>query len=372
MNVVFVNSMRSFGGGEQWLLEAAGGLRDRGHRVAVAARARGALAARVATAGFRVLELPMSGDLDLGSAVRLARFMRREGAELACPSVQRAVRLTALSATIAPLCAVVERKGLVLPVRRTLVNRLVYARSVHHVIANCEAIRASIVQAGLVPSERVSVIPNGIDPRRIGSGGGAAVRAELGIGPADPVVAVVGRLVPDKAHRDALRAFARLVRELPSARLLVAGDGKLRGELERDASETTPQGSVMFLGERKDVPAVLDAADALLVTSVREGMPHVVLEAMAAGTPVVATAVAGIPEMIRDGRDGLLVPPGEPEKAFRATATILSDPALARRLAQAAERRVREEFSLSAMLDRVERCFERELGRARLKRRSCI
>jgi glycosyltransferase involved in cell wall biosynthesis len=148
------------------------------------------------------------------------------------------------------------------------------------------------------------------------------------------------------------------------------GGGKLRGDLELAAAETAPAGSVQFLGERDDVAAILDAADVLLVTSLREGMPHVVLEAMLAGTPVVATSVAGIPEMIEDGRHGLLVPSGEPEAASRAAARILSDPALAGRLAEESERRVRQQFSLSTMLERVERCFERELSLARSRGRS--
>ena len=241
MNVVFVNSLRSFGGGERWLLESAAGLRDRGHRVAVAARAGSALAGRAASSGHRVAELPMRGALDLASAIALARFMRSERAEIACLSVQRAVRLGSLAAAAASVGAVVERKGLLLPVRRTVANRLVYARGVDRVIANCNAIRAGLVGAGLVPAHRVTVIPNGIDPGRAARGAGVAVRTALGIGSKVPVVAVIGRLVPDKGHLDALKAFALLARDLPTARLLIVGGGKLRGDLERslDAGNAT-------------------------------------------------------------------------------------------------------------------------------------
>ena len=214
---------------------------------------------------------------------------------------------------------------------------------------------------GLVTDDRVTVIPNGIDADRVSSGGGAGLREELGLDAAAPVVAIVGRLGPDKGHRIAIKAFAELLRDRPGARLLIAGAGHLEASLREFAAEAVPGGEAMFLGHRDDVGAVLDAADVVLVTSFREGMPHVVLEAMAAGTPIVATAVAGIPEMIEDGVEGVLIPAGSHTSAARAVGGVLGDPARGREFALAARRRVVEDFGLDTMVDRVERCFEREI-----------
>ncbi len=361
MRIAFVNSMRSLGGGERWIVEAARGLADRGHEIAVAARSGSELARRSRASGHATIELPMSGDGDLGSVVRLSSWFARRRSQIVCASVQRAVRIGSLAARLARVAAVVERRGLSFPPKISALNRFTYGRLVSRVIANCAAISDGLLETGLLPASRIVVIPNGIDPDRVPTGGGEAVREELGVAPDAPLVAIVGRLVRDKGHADAFAAFASVVRELPRARLLVVGDGKLRDELRHLASGIEPAGSIIFAGHRPDVPAILDAADVVAVTSLREGMPHVILEAMTAGTPVAATTVAGIPEMIEGGRDGLLVPPDSPEEMARALLTILTDGERAARFAEAARRRVETEFSLTGMIDRVERCFAEEI-----------
>jgi glycosyltransferase involved in cell wall biosynthesis len=357
-----VNSMRAFGGGERWVLEAADGLRARKHEVSIAARAQGALAGRARAAGHAVLELPMSGDLDLASWVRLAAWMRRRRIELACVGIQRAVRIACAAAKLARVRTVVERRGLALPVRRTALNRAVYGSCVTRVVVNCRALAGDLT--GLVPASRITVIPNGIDPSRLVRGGGGALRAALGIAEGAPVIAVLGRLTRDKGHTDALAAFGLVRGRLPDARLLVVGSGKLEADLRREALALFPEGAVLFTGHVDDVAAAIEAAGVVLVTSLREGMPHVVLEAMALGTPVVATAVAGIPEMIEHGRSGLLTPPASPGDAAAAALSVLTDGGLARALAAEARRRVAGEFALGTMIDRTEECFLREIAAA--------
>lgn len=365
MRVAFVNSMRSFGGGERWLLEVARGLESRGHRVAVAGRPRSWLIGRAADQGCETIPVPMRGDLDVLSIARLARGLRTFRPDLVCASIERAVRIGGAAARLAGVRAVVERRGLILPVRRSLAHRVTYTRLVGHVIANCRAIANSLIEGGLVPESMVSVIPNGIDPGRVLKGGGAAVRHEFAIPDDAPLISVVGRLVADKGHRYAIRAFARVVRDHPGARLLIVGSGGLRAELVEMARRTAPAGTVILAGQRGDVPGILDASDVLLVTSLREGMPHVVLEAMVAGVPIVATPVAGIPEMIEDGRHGVLVPPRSPGATAEAVSRLLSDRTSAGRLAREAARRVRSEFSLGEMIDRVESRFAAEVERAK-------
>ncbi len=357
MRVCFVNSLRTFGGGERWLLEAAEGLASRGHTVTVAARVESALASRARHAGYDTLELPMRGDGDPTSIFPLANWLRSTRADVASVNVQRAVRVGAVAARIAGVPGVVERRGLLFPVKPSALNRLTYRRFVTRVIANCGAIANDLAAGGVVPAERIVVIPNGIEAERVSAGAGEELRAELCIDPDTPTVVVIGRLVPDKGHEVALEAFAKIVAQEPRAQLLVVGAGKLRHQLREMAAEMLPQDSWRFLGHRSDVDAVLAAGTVVLVSSFREGMPHVVLEAMAAGTPVVATGVAGIPEMIEHGRDGLLVEPGDPGATAEAVLRLLGDHAGARAMAESARRRVLGEFSLETMIDRVEACF---------------
>jgi glycosyltransferase involved in cell wall biosynthesis len=355
--VLLVNSMRAFGGGERWALEAAEGLAARGHEVALAVRRGSELGARAGRMGLSCRSFAMRGDLDPGSIVSLARWARAIRPDVLSVNIQRAVRLGCAAARLAGVRAVVERRGLLLPVKPSVLDRVVYGRCVTHLVANCEAIRETVVAAGLVRFERTSVIPNGIDPARVPPGGGREIRAEFDVKPSAPLIAIVGRLAPDKRHQDAIRAFAEVAAARPEARLIVVGSGRLEAELRVLAAGLTPRGSVIFAGERGDVPAILDAADVLAVTSVREGAPHVVLEAMVAGIPIAATRVAGIPEMIRDGREGLLVRPESPSEMSVALSRLLDDPKLAAELAAAASERVRAEFGLDAMIDRIEDCF---------------
>jgi glycosyltransferase involved in cell wall biosynthesis len=304
----------------------------------------------------------MSGDLDVASAFRLAAWMRGRRVEIACAGIERAVRVSCAAAKLARVRAVVERRGLALTVRHTALNRAVYGSCVTRVIVNCRALAGDL--SGLVPPSGITVIPNGIDPSRLARGGGGGLRAALGVPAGAPVIAVLGRLTPDKGHRDALAAFAMVRGRLPDARLLIVGSGKLEDELRREAAATHPDGAVLFTGHVDDVGAPIEAAGVVLVTSLREGMPHVVLEAMALGTPVVATAVAGIPEMIEHGRSGLLVPPAAPGDAAAAVVSVLTDPGLARSLVEGARRRVADEFSLVTMIDRTEACFSAEIAAA--------
>lgn len=357
MRICFVNSLRTFGGGERWLLEAAEGLVSRGHVVTVAARVGSALASRARNDGYDALELPMRGDGDPTSIFPLAGWFRSTRTELASVNVQRAVRVGAVAARMAGVPAVVERRGLLFPVKPSALNRFTYRRLVTRVIVNCEAIADDLKAGGVVPQDRIVVIPNGIEPERVSAGGGVELRSQLCLEADTPTVVVIGRLVPDKGHEVALKAFAQVVEREPTARLLVAGAGKLRQQLRGMASEMLPEGSWRFLGHRSDIDAVLAAATVVLVSSFREGMPHVVLEAMAAGTPIVATGVAGIPEMIADGRDGLLVEPGDPAATAAAVLRVLRDREGARIMAESARRRIRGEFSLETMIDRVEACF---------------
>ncbi len=357
MRICFVNSLRTFGGGERWLLEAAEGLVSRGHTVTVAARVESALAARARHAGYETLELPMRGDGDPTSIFPLASWFRSTRTEVASVNVQRAVRVGAIAARMAGVPGIVERRGLLFPVKPSALNRFTYRRLVTRVIANCEAIAGDLAAGGVVPPERIVVIPNGIEPERVSAGSGEELRSELCLEADTPAVVVIGRLVPDKGHEVALEAFAKVVEREPTAKLLVAGAGKLRHQLRQMASEMLPEGSWRFLGHRSDIDAVLAAGTVVLVSSYREGMPHVVLEAMAAGTPIVATGVAGIPEMIEHGRDGLLVEPGDPDATAAAVLQLLSDRESARTMAESARRRILGEFSLETMIDRVEACF---------------
>ncbi|MBI2298881.1 MAG: glycosyltransferase, partial [Armatimonadetes bacterium] len=180
-----------------------------------------------------------------------------------------------------------------------------------------------VARQGLAP-ERIEVVPNGIDVAYYASGERAAARAELGLNDGMVAIGTAGRMVPVKDHALLLRAFTRLREGMPSARLVLAGDGPLREATEALARELGIASDTQFLGLRQDVPNVLAALDVFCLPSRSEGLPLAILEAMAAGLPVVATAVGGVVESV-EARVGRLGPAGDAAALAAALAELACD-----------------------------------------------
>jgi glycosyltransferase involved in cell wall biosynthesis len=181
--------------------------------------------------------------------------------------------------------------------------------------------------------------------------------------PGRPVVGLVGRLVPEKGVDVFLRAAALVSAVVPQARFLVVGDGPLRPDLEHRAAVLGLAGAVTFTGYRSDAPRLLAGLDVLAVPSRSDGSPLVVCEAMAAGVPVVASRVGGLPDLVEDGGSGLLVRPGEAEDLARALVSLLLDPEAARRLG-ARGRRLAAGRSHERLVDRMTQLYTDVAGAA--------
>jgi len=252
------------------------------------------------------------------------------------------------------------------PLRR-LADRELVARRADVLLAVSNSDRARMVAVEGIDPARIRVIPNGIPalPRR----SRADLRAELGLPAHTPLLGAVGGLRRPKAYEDLVRAAALLRREFPDLHVVIAGGGPERQRLESAIGAAGLAGTVTLLGARRDVADVLAAVDVAVSSSVSEGSPLSVLEYMAAGKAIVATCVGGVPDLIRDGVHGLLVPPAEPQQLAAAIAALLHEPLRRDRLGRAARRRQRTEFDLDSTVRRLELLY-RELARTALLRRS--
>jgi len=237
------------------------------------------------------------------------------------------------------------RRGLVRG--RFLPDRLV-ARLVDRVIAVSEAARTFLIEGKGYPAAKITVVANGRDLSIYQPGSWReAVRQELGLNSTTPVVGMVGRLDAQKGHTYLLEAWPAVRREIPDARLLLVGDGGLRTPLEQRVRELGLTDSVIFAGFRTDVPRLLDAMDVMVLPSLYEGMPLTAIEGSAMARPVVATAVDGTPEVVRDGVTGRLVPPADPIALTRALLELLRDPDGASRMGRAGRQWVLARFDVS-------------------------
>jgi sugar transferase (PEP-CTERM/EpsH1 system associated) len=226
------------------------------------------------------------------------------------------------------------------------------------VISVSKELKDYLVNEVGLPPEKVTVIYNAVNcnPSHP-SGNPDDLQHELGLNDDCPVVGIVGRLVPVKDHGTLLKATARMFAAVPQVRLLVVGEGPLRAELEALARELQIVDRVMFLGHRYDVPNLLPLMDVAVLCSLHEGSSLTLLEAMAAGRAVVATAVGGNPELVLDGVTGLLVPARSPEALADAIVTLLRDPALRASMGQAGKNRVKEHFSIETMVQSYESLY---------------
>jgi L-malate glycosyltransferase len=244
------------------------------------------------------------------------------------------------------------------------------------VLVNADAIKRGLVAEGY-DAGRIAVIGNGISvpPPRAG----ARTRwAELGVPEGSPVVAVLSRLVPLKGLEYFLEAAASLAVRFPEARFAIIGDGQGLGdgvladspykrELQARATRLGLDGRVLFTGFRLDVPELLPGITVSVLPSLTEGLSNAILESMAAGIPVVATAVGGSPEAVDDGRTGLLVPSRDAAALAHAIGRLLQDRALAETMGRAARQRVIEKFSESRMVRDMERFYRELLERKRVR-----
>jgi glycosyltransferase involved in cell wall biosynthesis len=241
---------------------------------------------------------------------------------------------------------------------RYFVDRLV-GRFVDYYVAVSEANARYLVDQKGLPAEKIVVIHNGCDLKRIEPFQPAptGLRSSLGFGHDDPVLIVIGRLEPQKGHEVLLKAMVAVRREFPNVRLVSVGEGSLQRDLEKLAGALGMQDSVRFVGYQTNVLDWLRLADVSVLPSFYEGLPIVAIESLAAGKPVVATAVDGTPEVVLQGLTGLTVPPGDVPRLAEAIAQILRSPELRRNLGSRGRLWVEEHFTQESQIRETQHLY---------------
>ena len=250
--------------------------------------------------------------------------------------------------------------------QRRLLYRHVIGRLSTVVLAVSERDRQQMISVEHLPADKVVHLPNGIPPLEPGN---SDVRGELGISASAPLVVSISVLRPEK-RLDVLVRAAHLVHAThPDARFLIVGDGPERNALTALVGQLALEEVVIFTGHRSDVGDVLAASDVAASSSAVEGSPLALMEAMGAGKPVVATRVGGVPDIVRDGVEGLLVQSRDPEALAGAIVTLLRDPRLRERMSAAGRERQRTEFDIHVMVTRLEALYESLFARTDRARR---
>ena len=363
IRVLHVDSEIPWRGGERQVLELMRRQRRRGDEPHLAAPVNAAIFARARAESFPVHAVAMRGTWDLFAAAALARLHRTVRPDVVHWHAARAHALGAMAAAFAPVPARILSRRVDFLVRRSLGSRILYAQPIDAIAAISGGVRDALIRSG-VDAARIRVIPSGIDLAPFDAPfDRAALRAKLGIAETDVLALQVAALAPHKSQKTLLQAMAVMRPRHPNLRVWIAGEGPLRDALLREHASLGLGESVRFLGFREDVTDLLRAADLFVISSHLEGLGTSILDAMAAGLPVVATRVGGIPEAVTDGETGILVPPFVPPMLAQALSELAGDPERRARLGEAGRQRARL-FSADRTEELTRELYEEILARS--------
>ena len=372
MRSLHIDTEPTWRGGEQQLLHTLEGLRERNLPAMLLAQPGSPLLQRALVAGLDACPFRIRGELDVAAARRLGRLLRDERFDVIHCHTPHAHGIALLarwflgSATCPKLVVArrvdfaIRRRGDFLGLGPRKYNRA------DAIIAVSKAVRDILIRDGIVPG-RIAVVYEGIDVVRIecATNRRHEIRASLGLCEGERIVANVAALTAHKGQRYLVEAVPAIRTACPKARVVIFGEGELRDELQAQARALGIGDGLIFAGFRppEEIPAILKAADIFVMSSVEEGLGTSLFDAMAAGAPIVATHAGGIPEIVRDGETGLLVPTRDSAALAEGVVRLLKDSALARRLSDAAAIFVRREGTKERMVEQTIRVYRELLAR---------
>lgn len=360
-----IGSLRTGGAERQLVNYLLAADRDEFRHTAVCLQERGELAAVVEAAGIPVVRIPIRTRYAVGSLRRFAGWLRDQDVAVVHAHMHDSAlwgRVAGRWAGVPVLMTTEHGKELWKGPLRVAIDHHLSRWTARHIAVARDGMEIRIRRERFEPGKLI-LIPNGVPiPAEPGNDAGRRrVRAEFGLDDDTPVLGTVGRVVEAKGYEHLLAALAALREGRPRLRWLAVGDGDRRPELTARAAAAGLGDAVIWAGRRDDVNDLLAAMDVWVMSSVREGLPVALLEAMAACRPIVATNVGGIPDAVRDGSEGLLVPPADPAALAAAIALLLADPARAAGLAAAARRRAQADYGIGSVARRIEDVYRQEL-----------
>lgn len=371
LRILHISSARATGGGERHLVDLAQALAARGHDVHIALRRGSPLLEKLAALPARnLLTLPLRNALDLGSALGLARIVRERRIEIVHAHLARDYPLAALATRRNPAARLILTRHVLFPLKRLHALALSH---VTRVIAVSEPVARALLSRGIFPAHKIRVIPNGIDVERF-SGlrsieSRASVCRELRIAPERLLVGTVGEINPLKGQAEFLRAAALISQQFEEVDFIIAGAdasraGEHRASLESLIERLKLRGRAHLTGWMEDVAPLVSALDVFVSASHTESFGLAIVEAMAGGAAVVATATEGASSIIEDGQTGCLVPIGDAESLAASIAKLLSNRDERERLSKLARGAARSRFSLERMVAATEQVYVEALSEA--------
>jgi glycosyltransferase involved in cell wall biosynthesis len=348
--VLHTESSKGWGGQESRTLQESTGLRKLGARAVILCQPESVLGQRAEAEGLEVRTCMMRKSYDLFAVRYILRLLKAENVDVISTHSGRDSFLAGVAGRISGKKPVIVRtRHLAMPIT----SRISYSLLPHRVITVSEYVRSYLIREG-INAGRIVAIPTGVDISRFSPGNtGGGLRGELGLQKDVPLVGTVGILRIKKGHHILLNAIPLVLREIPDAMFVFAGDGPQKRNILNKIEGLGLRERVYMLGLRRDIPNILDSIDLFVLPTLQEALGTSFIEAMAMEKPVIGTKVGGVGEVIKDGVNGYLVEPENPSALAAAMVRALKDRKGARNMGREGRKMVLEQFTVEKMCERI-------------------
>lgn len=359
MRLFQVDAGKEWRGGQRQSLLLAKAIQKKGYPLEFVVQPNSPLQEKALEANLPVTPIKIRNEFDLAAALRLAKVMKRKNCVLVHFHDARSLSVGSYAASIAKVPIRIISRRVDFTLNKNPFSQRKYKKGIDSIIAVSLGVKKVLI-ASRIDSRVIDVVPDGIDflpPEDIKKSD--YLRKEFSFAPDDYLVGIVAHLADHKGHKYLIDATKILKDKVPKIKIIIVGEGPLLMELTRQAKEIHVEDRIFFLGFREDVPKILASLDLFVLSSYLEGMGSSIMDAMAHKLPVVAANVGGIPEVVVDGKTGLLVPPRSPEALAEAILKVYRDPSLSLQFGQMGSEVVHERFSAESMANKILGIYEK-------------
>jgi len=359
--ILHTEASDGWGGQEIRIISEMQGMRQRGYTVILAAPEHSLIYERALRDGFDAYPVRMDKSSFVTAVWRVAGLIRERGVSLINTHSSRDSWIGSIAGRVSGV-PVIRTRHISSKLNGNPLTRLVYNQLSDAIITTGLFIREQLIrEVGVVP-DKVLSIPTGMDVERFERADGERVRRSLGIGPGEKVLGIAAVLRSWKGHDFVIMAMPEILSAFPGTRLVLAGEGPRRVNIEGLVHKLGIEQNVLLLGHREDIARVIKSFDiSILASYASEGVPQFLLQSMAAAKPVIGTSTGGIPEVITHGVNGFVVEPRNPDAIASAVKELLGDPERMKRMGEAGHRTVIERYTKDRMLDELESLYTRLL-----------
>lgn len=362
-------SPHTFAGQEKRVLSELIGLRERGYRVALACKEKSPLKEEAEKCSIKVYTLSFNNLFDIKSILQLIRILRKEKFDIINTHSSVDSWIGGIAAKLARTPVLIRTRHSDRPIRRDVRHFIHYLPDIY--VTCGETMRKKLIEKYGFPEGKTISIPSGISEDFFHIKREPDVKSRYGLDRDTKVITSIGRLCREKGHETTISAIKSVIKYFPNTKFLFVGDGGRRKKLEEKISSLGVDQYVLFTGFIRDVKEIFSFSDVMVLSSWSEGLPQSLLQAMASGVPVVATKVGGVPEIVIDGKTGILVNPGDSQGLSEGIIKILKNSDITSEFVKNARELVKNKYTITHMLDKTEELHQ-QLLRQKGKAETCF